>query len=384
MPAQRPVSGMAMSPLAEESRSIITVASLTDVVNLGAPEVDDLLVRAMDQNDVDHLSMFLALQDGGLPQRIESLTTGLLRRAFECDAAECTMLLLNHVEQLRQHKQAEHVRARTQEEEDALFLHKDGLIKTNKAGKLQLREEFIVERERHCGAAPTSRQLLALAAEAMQRAPPAQRCARALLLQAHRLRKEVPEVGRPLPAVDGSPLPDANGMPSIEWPRLPTDLPRGFFSSGEGVGGVDLSLGAEAVPVQWINEVDHATPPPIAFMRRAIDVDVRPDWLKCPVKQCDTTLRAVDGTYNNLARPGDRCADATFPATKPSGHCECNWACSVSCACICQCSRRSLQRGASFRLQVRCARPRRVRADRRIVVAALTVPACVLPPPGLS
>ena len=221
-------------------------------------------------------------------------------------------------------------------------------------GRQQLRREYIIECESHCGSAPNSRKLLTLAADAMQRAPPAQRCARALLLQAHRLRKQVPRVGAMLKDTDETPLTDTLGNPGIPWPHTPADLPRGLLSSSAGVGGLDLSLGAEAVPLQWVNEVDNAVPPPIMFVRQCIDVDVAPDWRKNPARPCGTEVTATSKT----SRGGDRCADATFPAGKPVGHCECNWACLARCAtekkckCGAQCSRRALQRGGPFRLQV--------------------------------
>ena len=217
-----------------------------------------------------------------------------------------------------------------------------------------LRSEYIEECESHCGAAPNSQELLTLAAEAMQLAPPAERCARALLLQAHRLRKQVPRVGEALKNTDETPLTDSHGNPGIPWPDTRADLPRGLLSTTAGVGGHDLSLGAEAVPLQWVNEVDDAVPPPIVFVRQCIDVDVRQDWIKKPARCCVTEVTAT-------TRGGvDRCLSATFPAAKPrdGGHCECNWDCLARCAreknckCIAQCSNRALQRGAPFRLQV--------------------------------
>ena len=215
-----------------------------------------------------------------------------------------------------------------------------------------LRSEYIEECESHCGAAPKSCELLTLAAEAMQLAPPAERCARALLLQAHRLRKQVPRVGEALKNTDETPLTDSHGNPGIPWPDTRADLPRGLLSTTAGVGGHDLSLGAEAVPLQWVNEVDDAVPPPIVFVRQCIDVDVRQDWIKKRARCCVTEETAT-------TRGGvDRCLSATFPAAKPRDHCECNWDCLARCAreknckCIAQCSNRALQRGAPFRLQV--------------------------------
>lgn len=109
----------------------------------------------------------------------------------------------------------------------------------------------------------------------------------------------------------------------------------------------DLSLGGEAVPLQWINEVDASVPPPIVFVRRCIDVDRRPDWLNKPCKACSLTQTAQHSTAAT-----DRCSHAGFPG-KPDGHnAECNWRCHVQAACDALCQQRNLQRGAAHRLQV--------------------------------
>jgi len=114
-----------------------------------------------------------------------------------------------------------------------------------------------------------------------------------------------------------------------------------------GFGGVDLSLGGEAVPLQWVNEVDRTVPPAVVFVRRCMDVDRRPEWLGKPCKECKRSQQTQQAVKRN-----DECLHTGFNG-KPDGmEAECNWRCELVGSCDAQCCRRSLQRGAPHRLQV--------------------------------
>ena len=107
------------------------------------------------------------------------------------------------------------------------------------------------------------------------------------------------------------------GRPGVPWPETPTDLPHAatcIETQHGGRGGFDLSLGGEAVPLQWVNEVDGASPPPIVFVRRCIDVDVRPDWLgkHTIAKACSRNQQEAFDSHVD-------CVKAGFPG-KPSNH----------------------------------------------------------------
>jgi hypothetical protein len=335
----------------------LTMSVATTLANEGLESLDEhkeLVESAVVANDVDALSMLLKAVCGlpKLDEAIEAHGTKLLKLAMRSnDAADCTVYLLNHLEGIRRQKEA----AAPQKEFSTLM----------KMGPA----DFIADREVYCGKAPSSSQLMALAREALSpissesgvgdatAAEPAEdgrgalapRCGRALLLHAHRLRKVSPKVGQPLLGADNLPLKDSNGQPCVPWPRTPSDLPKELTAHQTphgGMGGCDLSLGGEAVPLQWINEVDHTEPPAIVFVRRAIDADVCPDW-GAPSKRakCCTNRQQLD--------KGHRCADISFKWGGPDGFLsECNWACCARSSCDAQCPRRSLQRGAAHRLQV--------------------------------
>ena len=70
-------------------------------------------------------------------------------------------------------------------------------------------------------------------------------------------------------------------------------------------------MGALPEPLPWVNEVDGAVPPPIVFVRRCIDVDVRPDWHSKPAKCC--SMRQQEARSRSFAD----CSNASVP-TKPT------------------------------------------------------------------
>jgi len=144
--------------------------------------------------------------------------------------------------------------------------------------------------------------------------------ARALLLQASRLRKAVLE----------------------DYIRaVPDDMPAEL-----GFGGVDLSDGAEPKPIQWINEVDNSRPPLFLFSRRCIPVDIWPDFMS-PSKQAKACFR------QDVNTSGKNCSTASqLFTTKPDGFTECNWACTRDKTCDHNCPRRSQQQGVAHSFQV--------------------------------
>lgn len=316
---------------------------------------DDLVREAFVANDVDALSMLLSLPNAAVVEDVKAL----LRRSITNDAVECALYLLTFLEEERRAREEawrQHNPRNTEQE----FVK---IEKKGKRGRQELRDEYIQEREQHCGRAPTSRELLVLAREAMARKPaPAVRCARAFLLHAHRLRKQRPRVGQPLLGTDELPLRDAEGHVGIPYPPTPTDLPAALLPNPGARGGLDLSLGGAAVPLQWVNAVDDAEPPPIVYVRKCIDVDVRPDYRRFPAKPCDGIFerKAVDRQGDRFVNAGRTlatglcpCAPATFPSGKPGdGFCECSWACAAAGSCSAHCGRRVMQTGSSCRLQV--------------------------------
>ena len=347
-------------------------------------ELDQHLRHAIAANEVDALSIICdsITSRSAEQEHVKANATILLRLAMSSnDAAETALYLLNYLEELRRAKEArkeEEERERREREREEREKRaekkekswaeelKDDFLQSSKYegyDRVQfvnnLRRKIINRRESFCGSAPSAPQLLALAREALtpragDSAAPAPRCGRALLLQAHRLRKQKPRANKPLYDVDGAtPLVDSNGDPSLQWPTTPIDLPPEYFPNG-GHGGVDLSLGGEAVPLQWVNEEDYSTPPPIVFVRRCIDVDVRPDWAKKPARCCSRRLGT--GLSYGDGRTVDVCSNTNFQGAGQAAvgtTLECNWACGHQGTCDLQtCCRRSMQRGAGHRLQV--------------------------------
>ena len=328
----------------------------------------ELLHATLRVNDVEALSMLLSLNIPGTCEYVEARAIDLIKRTMESDAAECCLYLLNLFEERRRKRQLdaeeeaeagltsedEKRKAKYQrimernERKDArekeLVQQGQPMSASAKTTNHEQKEEYCMERERHCTPAPNARALLSLAREALEVVTPrAPRCGRALLLHAHRLRKSVPKVGQRLLGTDDQPLRDDTNEVGVPWPSTPTDLPAELLDPG-GVGGLDLSLGGEAVPLQWVNEVDAAVPPPIVFVRRCIDVDVHPDWRLKGCKACSSAQ--VEQCVH------DRCATVGFQG-KPDGvDAECNWRCNLQSSCEPHCSRRQLQRGACHRLQV--------------------------------
>jgi len=310
----------------------------------------ELMRNAVARNSVDALSLLISLlpiacQPGLVepepkilpPLLVEALAQDMLTLAMPNDAAECSLYLLNYLEELRRKRQ------------------RGAPIPEKPTGELlERRQAHVHNREVHCGEAPKSRELLSLAREALELDPAtgrprAPRCGRVLLLQAHRLRKEWPVVGRALPDCDGFPLLDSQGRPGVEWPETPADLPHAqtcVETEHGGRGGMDLSLGGEAVPLQWVNEFDDASPPPIVFVRRCIDVDVRPDWLTKQAKACSMTQQEARN------RATTDCSQTKFPGKPDSIIAECNHDCTRKRTCVPGCSKRQLQRGSPYRLQV--------------------------------
>ena len=356
-------------------------ASIGDMDMVSPANLPDYLRSAVRGNEVDALSILLSLVplDDERCRQVEELSFELLRLAIRSgDAAECALCLLLYLEESRRHRE---MQAPPQSAIGTWrrMLEAGQQLEFEKRMRLmcQERNDIIERRESFCGAAPRAPDLLALAREALTPAPaeeaaggrasaaaaaacevPAPRCGRALLLQAHRLRKQKPRANRPLlDALFEKALLDCNGQPSLPWPPTPADLPSGFLPKG-GIGGYDLSMGAEAVPLQWINETDFSTPPPIVFVNRCMDVDVRPDWVKKAARSCagvakGTSRSAVAGGDSLTDSAKDRCWETSFHGGCWQGaHIECNWACAVNGTCDAQCSRRSMQRGGGHRLQV--------------------------------
>ena len=272
---------------------------------------------AIRHNDVDALSFLLSLPVHSAEQDdfLENNGEMLLSLAIESDdAAECALYLLNYLEELRRARHAAdgYPEARYPERPDETG------PEANARWASMVRAAAIEHRESYCGAAPTSVQLLTLARHALAPPAPAPRCGRALLLQAHRLRKQHPAVGRAMVDPSGAaPLRDSEGVECVAWPPVPADLPAALMPRG-GSGGLDLSLGGAAVPLQWINEVDLKAPPPIVFVREAIDVDVRPDWRGKPAKAC-TASHNQRAPSVGAARAAP-CADNALKWGAPDGH----------------------------------------------------------------
>lgn len=333
-------------------------------------ELAEKLRQAISANEVDAMSILLSpikpLTD--ICKQIEQMSTNLLRLAIRSgDACECALYLLLFLEEVRREKeqQAEPAAKRPKISGSESFAERNRLLREE-------RKQIIARREGFCHPAPAAPELLSLASEALAplpgvatasggagvATPAAPRCGRALLLQAHRLRKQKPRANKPLLDVDfEQPLRDSNGQPSVAWPGQPTDLPPSFLPNG-GIGGFDLSLGGEAVPLQWVNETDFSTPPPVVFVRRCMDVDVRPDWAKTPARCCSsqkgTSVIGGIGTSGGSLGAEDRCRYTNFKSATglPGAIIECNWACDEGQTCDPQCSRRAMQRGGGHRLQV--------------------------------
>lgn len=282
---------------------------------LPAAEVVNLLRDVVQANEVETLSMVLNLDGlGPKPEALDDRCTELLRLAMKSDAAECAMYLLNRCEEHRRARQESASKRLRPVDKHTRDQYASTTFAQRQEARVEMREFFREERERHCGAAPNSLKLLALAREALFECdPPARRVGIALLLQAHRLRCRVPMVGCHLLGCDDLPLKDSNGVPGVCWPAPPLDLPAEL--RGAGIGGVDLSCGGEAVPLQWVNEVDEQLPPPMLFTRRCIDADIWPNWEKIP-KGCSTSQQTRDFRV-------DRCSNVFFTGKPDGSHCEC-------------------------------------------------------------
>ena len=310
-----------------------------------------LMRQCVDANEMEAFSALLSLMPKK-PAMEPANVDSLLKACIPVDAAECALLLLNHLEEIRCRREDQWLK--TQPPWNVVPADVMDKINGSAEGRREVRDQFIRDRERFCQEFPKSRRLLTLARKAMNHSPePAVRCARAFLLQAHRLRKESPCTGARLLNTDGEPLLDDEGKVGIPWPQFDNDLPQGLKRKRDvGIGGIDLSLGAESVPLQWINEVDDEYPPPIVFVRKCIAVDIRPDWKGKPAKPCDSGRWKLDGNKNFGPSGVDKCANATWKDSGKPGRCECNWACTRDQTCNPYCSNRSLQRGAGYRLQV--------------------------------
>ena len=321
------------------------------------------LKDAVGHNDVDALSLLISLPSVlDANARIEAMAVELLQLAMPQDGADAALYLLNYLEELRRIRQRQWVESGRAEEEarvEAPSASEAEQTVPQAFKTASKREGYVLARERHCCQPRFIARLLSLAREAHE-VHDAARCVRVLLLHAHRLRKTPPQIGQPLCDFHNAVLVDLEGRGCLPWPDTPADLPRELTQGG--FGGCDLSLGGEAVPLQvpahmpthmpthmpirnatyartrtctnaayactqWINEVDATVPPPIVFVRRCIDVDVRPDWTRL-AGACSTKQQEVRGGAATMCShmhkrafpgyDGSGCARPFSPTLSPS------------------------------------------------------------------
>ena len=292
-----------------------------------------LLYRAMKANEVEALSCLLAVTAKGSDCEVRDeewlaeSAEELLRATFHKDGAECALSLLAALEQRRRAKEAQAPKPEVGQ-------------KRERPSHLQR----ILEAQKFCEPGPKADGLVKLAREALAQQPePAKRVARAILLQTHRLCKTDLDEGFETDRWKELSRALNCRTEGLEWPAIESDMP------GKN-GGWDLAEGADTMSVQWINEVDDRKPPKIVYLRRCIDIDVRPDVLRKPARPCQAHSRdIVTGEAASC-----RCSliSHIFKGSKPSNFVECNWACVRDSTCSASCSRRSQQLGKCHRFQV--------------------------------
>ncbi len=333
----------------EDWANVACLVRHTDDFHSIKPRMPDLIFKAIGANEVEALAALLSVpQKSGLLFRQGSAlgTTGFfetkiydwLEHTLTNDAAECALYLLNCCEQRR-----ERLAEEAKQTPGEAALPAPALTR-------------LAKRERH--SIPDVDTAIALenfARHALGRSPSRRRCARAFLLHAHRLLKTRPENDKPLVDENGAGFERVAGFSPVTWPSVMCDMPeaaaRALASGDTGeaadaqaengepaarkrrrpIGGWDMSEGAEPLPVQWINEVDGELPPAFLFLRRAVDVDVHPDWAKklakgAPRSRRDRVPRCAAGMRHRgdtpLCRPQD--ASKAPRARRSRAACRCN------------------------------------------------------------
>ena len=146
-----------------------------------------LMRQCVDANEMEAFSALLSLMPEK-PAMEPANVDSLLKACIPVDAAECALLLLNHLEEIRCRREDQWLKS--QQPWNAVPADVMDKINGSAEGRREVRDQFIRDRERFCQEFPKSRRLLTLARKAMNHSPePAVRCARAFLLQAHRLRR---------------------------------------------------------------------------------------------------------------------------------------------------------------------------------------------------
>lgn len=243
------------------------------------PQMDradfERLVRlAVQNNAVDALSLLFTSELEGTAEQTPWLepwlaqhVAALLDLAEEHESVECSLMIINELEVKRQHRVNAQINSLTNTEEggaDAMEKRKAQAllppmcVEDVTPFKLLTRAKRILEKTEDVGRL---------------------RLARVLILQTARLQaqkmNDVKKSSRVLVATD----PTTSETVEVTWPSTPCDFSKEMCEAkGCKVGGFDLSEGAEAVPVQWVNEVDKKPPPPFVYIRRCVSVGVHPKW----------------------------------------------------------------------------------------------------------
>jgi hypothetical protein len=343
------------------------------------PENDckQLVRRAMRANAVEGFSCLLAVkvQDRNYEVRdapwLAEDAMALIRAAFANDGAECALSLLACLEERRRSRQelakAELTKYKVQTEEairsgsprpPSPVTH-DAVVNEALQEIIQAagaKNSYPINPSRmqlFCGSAPKAAGLVTLVREALAQPEPANRVAHALLLQTHRLCKTPPDdEDAPNAGLDAELCGCA--IDGLSWPVVAADMPQAHaargLATGRAIGGWDLSEGAEPTPVQWLNQVDDQRPPRILYLRRCVDVDVRPDVLGKHARACKPVSTDIVKDETTL----DQCCHSahSFQGSKPPHWVECNWACINEGTCSAYCSRRGMQLGKCHRFQV--------------------------------
>lgn len=244
-------------------------------------DFERLVQLAVQNNAVDALSLLFTSELDGTPFAEQAWlaenVAALLDIAEENEAVECSLMILNELEVKRQHRVKTQINSLTNAEEGGA--------------------DAMEERKAQALAPPicvedvTPFKLLTRAKRVLEKAevdPVTQmhrpedggrlRLARVLMLQTARLQaKKLNEKKNThgFQATD----PSTSEKVEVTWPSTPCDFSKEMCEAkGCKVGGFDLSEGAEAVPVQWVNDVDKRTPPPFVYVRRCVAAGAHPKW----------------------------------------------------------------------------------------------------------
>ena len=244
-------------------------------------DFERLVQLAVQNNAVDALSLLFTSELDGTPFAQQAWlaenVAALLDIAEEHEAVECSLMILNELEVKRLHRVATQISSLTNAEGGGT-----DAMEERKANALL---------PPICVEDVTPFKLLTRAKRVLEKAeldPVTQmhrpedggrlRLARVLILQTVRLqavklneRKKTHE----FQAKD----PSTSETVEVAWPSTPCDFSKEMCEAkGCKVGGFDLSEGAEAVPVQWVNEVDKKPPPPFVYARRCVAAGAHPKW----------------------------------------------------------------------------------------------------------